>query len=70
MSEPGSLDEAFFMKYRALLDAEDTAFDELEHAFEEGDRARFDQELTAWRSELERRNAFLDRNGFAPAPAP
>ncbi len=70
MSEAGSLDEAFFRKYRTLLDAEDNAFDELEHAFEEGDRARFDQELTTWRTELERRNAFLDRNGFAAVPAP
>lgn len=70
MSEAGSLDEAFFRKYRTLLDAEDNAFDELEHAFEEGDRARFDQELTTWRTELERRNAFLDRNGFAAVAAP
>ena len=32
------LDEGFFRRYRELLDAEDVAFDELEHAYEEGDR--------------------------------
>ena len=39
MSEAGHLDEGFFRRYRELLDAEDAAFDELEHAYEEGDRA-------------------------------
>jgi hypothetical protein len=69
MSEAGQLDEGFFRRYRALLDAEDTAFDELEHAYEEGDRAHFEQDLTAWRSEVERRTAFLERHGFAGVPA-
>jgi hypothetical protein len=69
MSEAGHLDEGFFKRYRALLDAEDTAFDELEHAYEDGDRAHFEQDLTTWRAELERRNAFLERNGFSPVPA-
>ena len=69
MSEAGLLDEGFFKRYRALLDAEDTAFDELEHAYEEGDRVHFEQDLTVWRSELERRSAFLERHGFAPVPA-
>jgi len=66
MSEAGQLDERFFKRYRALLDAEDTAFDELEHAYEDGDRAHFEQDLSTWRLELERRTAFLDRHGFAP----
>lgn len=61
----GSIDEGFFRKYRALLDAEDAAFDDLEHAFEEGERARFDQDLTAWHASLERRAAFLERHGVA-----
>ena len=33
------IDEGFLRRYRELLDAEDAAFDELEHAYEEGDRA-------------------------------
>ncbi len=36
------IDDHFLSKYRALLDAEDLAFDELEHACEEGDRMQFD----------------------------
>ena len=36
------VDDQFLAKYRALLDAEDEAFDELEHAYEDGDRAHFD----------------------------
>ena len=35
----GVVDEGFLQRYRQLLDAEDTAFDELEHAYEDGDRA-------------------------------
>ena len=41
-------DESFFRKYRELLDAEDTAFDELEHAYEDGDRAHWADDLAAW----------------------
>jgi hypothetical protein len=60
------LDEGFFRRYRELLDAEDAAFDELEHAYEEGDRAKYDAELAAWRSALDRRTAFLERTLSAP----
>jgi hypothetical protein len=63
MSEAGHLDEGFFRRYRALLDAEDTAFNELEHAYEEGDRTHFEQDLAAWRSSVERREGFLQRHG-------
>lgn len=69
MSEAGHLDEGFFRRYRELLDAEDAAFDDLEHAYEEGDRAHFDQDLSQWRSVVERRVAFLDRHGFTPVAA-
>ena len=69
MSEAGHLDEGFFRRYRELLDAEDAAFDELEHAYEEGDRARYEQDLLNWRSVVERRALFLDRNGFSPITA-
>jgi len=65
MSEAGHLDEGFFRRYRELLDAEDAAFDELEHAYEEGDRALFEQDLSHWRTTLERRHAFLERHSIA-----
>ncbi len=69
MSDAGHIDEGFLRRYRGLLDAEDAAFDELEHAYEEGDRATFEQDLAAWRATVERRAGFLDRHGFAPVPA-
>jgi hypothetical protein len=65
MSQAGLLDEGFFRRYRELLDAEDAAFDELEHAYEEGDRAHFEQDLTEWRSVVARRSTFLERHGIA-----
>ena len=68
MSEAGHLDEGFFRRYRELLDAEDAAFDELEHAYEKGDRAHFEQDLTAWRSIVERRTGYLQRQGFMGVP--
>lgn len=68
MSQAGLLDEGFFRRYRELLDAEDAAFDELEHAYEEGDRAHFEQDLTLWRAVLERRHTFLERRGIANVP--
>jgi hypothetical protein len=57
-------DESFFRKYRELLDAEDTAFDELEHAYEDGDRAHWADDLAAWQTVVEKRQAFLDRLGL------
>jgi hypothetical protein len=60
------IDEGFFRRYRDLLDAEDAAFDELEHAYEEGDRARFRSDLATWRAVVERRMAFLERRGLLP----
>ncbi len=65
----GHIDEGFFRRYRELLDAEDAAFDELEHAYEEGDRATFEQDLGNWRNIVDRRRAFLERHGFMPVPA-
>jgi hypothetical protein len=50
-----------------LLDAEDAAFDELEHAYEDGDRAHYDADLAMWRSIVERRCAFLEREGLVAA---
>ena len=69
MDEAATIDDTFLRRYRELLDAEDEAFDELEHAYEEGERARFDQDLSAWRATVERRMAFLDRHGVSFTPA-
>ena len=57
------IDEHFLRRYRELLDAEDAAFDELEHAYEDGDRAHFEADLGAWQAAIERKLAFLQRRG-------
>jgi hypothetical protein len=57
------IDEHFLTRYRALLDAEDAAFDELQHAYEDGDRAHFEADLDAWREAIERKLAYLRRHG-------
>jgi hypothetical protein len=64
----GVVDEHFLMRYRALLDAETAAFDELEHAFEDGDRETFVADLSAWQSVLTQKVKFLQRAGLDPAP--
>jgi hypothetical protein len=58
------INDHFFLKYRALLDAEDQAFDELEHACEDGDGPHFDEEMTLWMTALRAKLAFLERAGF------
>ncbi len=63
MSDVAGVDEGFLRRYRVLLDAEDAAFDELEHAYEDGDRANYDSDIAAWRSVVERRIVFLERHG-------
>ncbi|HEX7521404.1 MAG TPA: hypothetical protein VF441_05020 [Acidimicrobiia bacterium] len=65
----GVVDEGFLRRYRELLDAEDAAFDELEHAYEDGDRARYETDFATWRAVVERRVSFLMRHGMAPAVA-
>jgi hypothetical protein len=59
------LDEAFMRRYRELLDAEDNAFDELEHAYEDGDREHFELDYATWQAVLSRKLAFLERRGIA-----
>jgi hypothetical protein len=62
------IDDQFLARYRALLDAEDAAFDELEHAFEDGDRAAFTCDLAAWRKAFEKKLDFLHRLGIVLPP--
>lgn len=59
------IDDHFLTKYRSLLDAEDVAFDELEHAYEEGDRAHFEADLAAWQEAIEKKIAYLQRLGVS-----
>ena len=61
----GAVDDHFFRRYRTLLDAEDSAFDELEHAYEDGDRASFESDLAVWHSAIERRSSFLATLGLS-----
>ncbi len=63
------IDDGFLARYRALLDAEDEAFDELEHAFEEGDREHFQADLAAWCKAIERKLSYLHRLGVVAPPA-
>jgi hypothetical protein len=65
MDDP-TIDEGFLRRYRELLDAEDEAFDELEHAYEDGERARFEHDLERWRIVVVRRHSFLERRGVTP----
>ncbi|MGH9044083.1 MAG: hypothetical protein ACRDVP_04465 [Acidimicrobiales bacterium] len=60
------IDDHFFLRYRELLDAEDAAFDELEHACEEGDRSQFEVEMAAWCDALGRKLSFLQSAGIEP----
>jgi hypothetical protein len=63
------VDDQFLAKYRALLDAEDAAFDELQHAVEDGERERFDADLCAWRQAVERKLRYLHRLGVVLPPS-
>ncbi len=60
----GVFDEGFLRRYRELLDAETAAFDDLEHAYEEGDRERFDRDLADWQAVLTTKRDFLIRRGI------
>ena len=57
------VNEHFLARYRALLDEEDAAFDELEHAFEDGDREHFNADLAAWHEAISRKLNYLQRYG-------
>lgn len=58
------IDDHFLGRYRALLDAEDAAFDELEHAAEDGDATRFARELVAWKEALDAKVSWLEGCGY------
>ncbi|MGH9087569.1 MAG: hypothetical protein ACRDYZ_05570 [Acidimicrobiales bacterium] len=58
------IDDHFLLRYRQLLDAEDAAFDEVEHACEEGNRSHFDAEMSIWQESLARKLTFLSNAGI------
>ena len=58
------IDDHFLSRYRELLDAEDMAFDEVEHACEEGNRVQFDKEMIDWQHALEHKLVFLQNAGL------
>ena len=58
------IDDHVLQRYRELLDAEDCAFDELEHAFEDGDRAHWEADLALWQEACERKLTFLRQLGL------
>lgn len=66
MTLTGVIDDHVLARYRALLDAEDAAFDELEHAYEDGDRDHFEADLEAWRGAIQAKLAYLRHMGITP----
>lgn len=64
MAATGVIDDHILEHYRALLDAEDCAFNEVEHAYEEGDRVSFERDLLKWREAIKAKLAYLDSCGF------
>lgn len=64
----GVVDEAFLRRYRELLDAEERAFDELEHAFEDGDREHFVLDLVELQRAIDAKHEFLERRGLPVSP--
>lgn len=62
MAQP--IDDHFLLQYRQLLDAEDAAFDEVEHACEEGNRSHFDAEMVVWQATLTKKLRFLSTAGI------
>ena len=68
---PQPIDDHFLLRYRELLDAESSAFDEVEHASEEGNRPYFDEEMDVWQRALAKKLNFLCHAGIdVPVPVP
>jgi hypothetical protein len=66
----GVIDDHVLARYRVLLDAEDAAFNELEHAYEDGDRDHFETDLDAWGKAIRAKLAYLHRMGVTVDPEP
>ena len=55
----GAVTESFLSRYRMLLDAETAAFDDLEHAVEDGNRMQYEEDLANWITCAQERAQFL-----------
>ena len=64
MTLTGVVDDHMLSQYRVLLDREDEAFDELEHAYEDGDRDHFEADYNDWMQAVACRLAYLKRLGI------
>ncbi|MGD0873725.1 MAG: hypothetical protein ABSA14_01905 [Acidimicrobiales bacterium] len=64
MTLTGVVDDHMLSQYRVLLDREDAAFDELEHAYEDGDGSHFESDYNDWIQAMSRRLAYLRRIGI------
>lgn len=58
------IDDHVLARYRELADAECAAFDELEHAYEDGERSRFERDLDVWMGAIRSKLAFLRTLGL------
>lgn len=65
MGNAGVIDDHILEHYRGLLDAEDSAFNDVEHAYEEGNREKFERDLKLWRSCIEAKMRYLEQCGFS-----
>ncbi len=65
MTTDGVIDDHVLARYRELLDQEDAAFNEVEHAFEDGDRAHFENDLALWRKAIETKISYLEKCGLS-----
>jgi hypothetical protein len=68
MTLTGVIDDHTLQHYRELLDEEDAAFDELTHAYEDGDRDHFEADYSQWTRAAARRLAYLKRMGIELEP--
>jgi len=64
MTLTGVVDDHMLSQYRVLLDREDEAFNELEHAYEDGDRDHFEVDYNDWMQAVTRRLVYLKRLGI------
>ncbi len=58
------IDDHLLCHYRQLLDAEDDAFSEMEHDFEDGDRDKFVRDRQQWLRAMRLRYEYLGQCGF------
>ena len=65
MSIRGVIDDRVLATYRELLDKEDAAFCEVEHAYEEGDREHFQLDLEQWRKAIKAKIGYLHSCGLS-----